>query len=136
MFLNKVNKTILDLSNCWMVFLEYYYYHYFTILLLCYYAAATAAAAAVSCFIHYLFLQILIDTASELGITHHPSATIITIEGPRFSSKAESNMFRLWGADIVNMTTVPEVRLIIYCAKSSIKLLNRYQLINVGRWSV
>jgi len=29
--------------------------------------------------------------------------------GPRFSSKAESHMFRLWGADVVNMTTVPEV---------------------------
>lgn len=34
---------------------------------------------------------------------------MITIEGPRFSSKAESNMFRLWGADVINMTTVPEV---------------------------
>ncbi|KAL7878174.1 hypothetical protein SRHO_G00048170 [Serrasalmus rhombeus] len=32
-----------------------------------------------------------------------------TIEGPRFSSRAESLMFRQWGADVINMTTVPEV---------------------------
>lgn len=35
--------------------------------------------------------------------------TVVTIEGPRFSSKAESLMFRSWGCDLVNMTTVPEV---------------------------
>lgn len=34
---------------------------------------------------------------------------MITIEGPRFSSRAESHMFRSWGADVINMTTVPEV---------------------------
>jgi len=36
--------------------------------------------------------------------------TIVTVEGPRFSTKAESLMFRAWGADVINMTTVPEVR--------------------------
>ena len=35
--------------------------------------------------------------------------TVVTIEGPRFSSKAESFMFRSWKADVINMTTVPEV---------------------------
>ena len=35
---------------------------------------------------------------------------MVTIEGPRFSSKAESKMFRAWGADVINMTTVPEVK--------------------------
>lgn len=34
---------------------------------------------------------------------------MLTIEGPRFSSRAESLMFRQWGADVINMTTVPEV---------------------------
>lgn len=34
---------------------------------------------------------------------------MITIEGPRFSTKAESHMFRSWGADVINMSTVPEV---------------------------
>lgn len=33
----------------------------------------------------------------------------MAIEGPRFSSKAESLMFKQWGGDLINMTTVPEV---------------------------
>lgn len=43
------------------------------------------------------------------GIPVHDRGTVVTIEGPRFSSKAESLMFKQWGADLVNMTTVPEV---------------------------
>ena len=34
---------------------------------------------------------------------------MLTSEGPRFSSRAESIMFRAWGADVLNMTTCPEV---------------------------
>lgn len=34
---------------------------------------------------------------------------MVTIEGPRFSSKAESKLFKSWGGDVINMTTVPEV---------------------------
>ena len=34
---------------------------------------------------------------------------MVTIEGPRFSSRSESKMFRMWGGDVINMTTVPEV---------------------------
>ncbi|XP_058832570.1 S-methyl-5'-thioadenosine phosphorylase [Topomyia yanbarensis] len=53
--------------------------------------------------------EILIETAKELGIGVHDKGTVVTIEGPRFSSKGESNLFRQWGADLVNMTLVPEV---------------------------
>uniref|UniRef100_V5GS18 S-methyl-5'-thioadenosine phosphorylase n=2 Tax=Anoplophora glabripennis TaxID=217634 RepID=V5GS18_ANOGL len=53
--------------------------------------------------------QMIIDVAEELKIEVHKKGTVVTIEGPRFSSKAESNMYRLWGCDLVNMTTVPEV---------------------------
>lgn len=53
--------------------------------------------------------KILIDAAKELGIHVVEGGTVVTIEGPRFSSKAESNLFRAWGADLVNMTLVPEV---------------------------
>nr|ACO51785.1 S-methyl-5-thioadenosine phosphorylase [Aquarana catesbeiana] len=53
--------------------------------------------------------EVLIDTAKKPGIKCHTKGTMVTIEGPRFSSKAGSNMFRLWGADVINMTTVPEV---------------------------
>ena len=49
-----------------------------------------------------------IEAAKELNITHHEKGTVVTIEGPRFSTKAESHMFRSWGADIINMSTVPE----------------------------
>ncbi|XP_018915663.2 S-methyl-5'-thioadenosine phosphorylase [Bemisia tabaci] len=53
--------------------------------------------------------KILIETAQELGFKCHPSGTAVTIEGPRFSSRAESNLFRSWDAHLVNMTLVPEV---------------------------
>jgi 5'-methylthioadenosine phosphorylase len=51
----------------------------------------------------------LVSSAKELKLRHHKSGTVITIEGPRFSTKAESHMFRMWGADVINMSTVPEV---------------------------
>nr|XP_009942238.1 PREDICTED: S-methyl-5'-thioadenosine phosphorylase [Opisthocomus hoazin] len=53
--------------------------------------------------------EVLIETAKKLGLQCHSKGTMITIEGPRFSSRAESLMFRSWGADVINMTTVPEV---------------------------
>jgi len=52
--------------------------------------------------------ELLIKTCRELGVRHHETGTVITIEGPRFSSRAESNMFRLWGADVINMSIAPE----------------------------
>jgi 5'-methylthioadenosine phosphorylase len=51
----------------------------------------------------------LSETSKELDLEHHEKATIITIEGPRFSTKAESHLFRSWNADLINMSTVPEV---------------------------
>jgi len=51
----------------------------------------------------------LIEGARKLGLSFHPNGTVITIEGPRFSTRAESKMFRLLGADVVNMTLAPEV---------------------------
>ena len=53
--------------------------------------------------------DLLGKTAEELDIKHYTRGTVIAIEGPRFSTKAESHMFRSWNADIINMTTVPEV---------------------------
>jgi len=52
---------------------------------------------------------ILSKIAAELGIAHHDSGTVVTIEGPRFSTRAESRMFQAWGGDVINMSTVPEV---------------------------
>lgn len=50
----------------------------------------------------------IIESAKELSLKFHEKGTVISIEGPRFSTRAESNMFRMWGADIINMSTAPE----------------------------
>ena len=56
-------------------------------------------------------IEILKETTREMDIPYHVNKTIVTIEGPRFSTKSESHMFRLWGADIINMSSCPEVAL-------------------------
>lgn len=53
--------------------------------------------------------QVLREACRSLGVSFHALGTMMCIEGPRFSSRAESLMFRQWGADVINMTTVPEV---------------------------
>jgi 5'-methylthioadenosine phosphorylase len=53
--------------------------------------------------------KLLVSAAKGLRLRRHASGTVITIEGPRFSTKAESHMFRKLGADVINMSTVPEV---------------------------
>jgi 5'-methylthioadenosine phosphorylase len=55
--------------------------------------------------------KLLIATARRLKIKHHAKGTVVTIEGPRFSTRAESHMFRGWGADIINMSIAPECAL-------------------------
>ncbi|MBF0157837.1 MAG: MTAP family purine nucleoside phosphorylase, partial [Magnetococcales bacterium] len=52
---------------------------------------------------------VLAASAKSLGFVHHDARTVVTIEGPRFSTRAESHMFRTLGADVINMSTVPEV---------------------------
>ena len=52
--------------------------------------------------------EILNKTCEELKLKHHRKGTVITIEGPRFSTRAESHMFRAWGADVINMSIAPE----------------------------
>jgi 5'-methylthioadenosine phosphorylase len=55
--------------------------------------------------------HLILESAREMKIRIHPGGTIVTIEGPRFSTRAESRMFRTLGADIINMSTAPEVSL-------------------------
>jgi 5'-methylthioadenosine phosphorylase len=52
--------------------------------------------------------KVLFACCGELGFRAHERGTVITIEGPRFSTKAESRMFRLWGADVINMSIASE----------------------------
>ncbi|MCW3998374.1 MAG: S-methyl-5'-thioadenosine phosphorylase [Candidatus Bathyarchaeota archaeon] len=50
----------------------------------------------------------LIAIANNLDFKFHEKGTYVCIEGPRFSTKAESKMFRDWNADVIGMTLVPE----------------------------
>jgi 5'-methylthioadenosine phosphorylase len=56
-------------------------------------------------------IELCATSAGQMQIPFHKNKTVITIEGPRFSTKAESHMFRSWNADVINMSTVPEVNL-------------------------
>jgi 5'-methylthioadenosine phosphorylase len=55
--------------------------------------------------------QSLYQAVKATGATVHRGGAFIVIEGPRFSTKAESNVFREWGMDIIGMTAVPEAQL-------------------------
>lgn len=54
---------------------------------------------------------VLHQVSEEAGATTHYGGTYICIEGPQFSTKAESNIFRSWGVDVIGMTALPEARL-------------------------
>lgn len=54
---------------------------------------------------------VLDQMAKKLNVKYHPKGTVVTIEGPRFSTRAESSMFQQWGADVINMSTAPECML-------------------------
>ena len=51
---------------------------------------------------------LLVKKSQELGFKFHQKGTVVTIEGPRFSTRAESRMFRALGADIINMSIATE----------------------------
>jgi len=53
----------------------------------------------------------LSDSLSKLKVKFHSSGTYICIEGPQFSSLAESQLFRSWGCDVIGMTNLPEAKL-------------------------
>ena len=55
--------------------------------------------------------QVLHEAALRAGGTVHMGGTFITIEGPRFSTRGESLIYRSWGVDIIGMTAVPEAQL-------------------------
>jgi len=68
--------------------------------------------------------QVFTDVARDMGIRHHTKGTYMCIEGPRFSTRAESHMFRQF-ADIIGMTVVPECQLarelgMSYCSLATV----------------
>jgi 5'-methylthioadenosine phosphorylase len=58
-----------------------------------------------------LLSDILYHAALDVGASVHQEGTYIVMEGPLFSTKAESNLYRSWGASIIGMTALPEAKL-------------------------
>jgi 5'-methylthioadenosine phosphorylase len=54
---------------------------------------------------------VIAEAASELGIDHAVGGTYLTMEGPQFSSRAESELYRSWGCSVIGMTNMPEAKL-------------------------
>ena len=54
---------------------------------------------------------ILLNTVKELGYKVHFGGTYICMEGPLFSTRAESNLYRSWGGSVIGMTALPEAKL-------------------------
>jgi len=55
--------------------------------------------------------QELSDACHASGITTHTHGTYLAMQGPQFSSRAESNLYRSWGMDVIGMTNMPEAKL-------------------------
>ncbi len=55
--------------------------------------------------------DVLVDSARAAGATVHRGGTYVVMEGPAFSTRAESNLYRAWGADVIGMTALPEAKL-------------------------
>ncbi|MBU2536444.1 MAG: S-methyl-5'-thioadenosine phosphorylase [Chloroflexi bacterium] len=55
--------------------------------------------------------QLVYGAAKDAGATAHRGGTYVVMEGPAFSTKAESFLYRSWGADVIGMTALPEAKL-------------------------
>jgi len=55
--------------------------------------------------------KVLYDAATSVGVTTHMGGTYVNMEGPQFSTRAESFLYRSWGADIIGMTNLQEAKL-------------------------
>ncbi|MEZ6014290.1 MAG: S-methyl-5'-thioadenosine phosphorylase [Planctomycetota bacterium] len=55
--------------------------------------------------------QVLRDAAREVGVTTHDGGTYVCMEGPQFSTRAESHLYRAWGCQVVGMTNLQEAKL-------------------------
>jgi 5'-methylthioadenosine phosphorylase len=55
--------------------------------------------------------RVLAAACVEAGATHHPGGAYLCIEGPQFSTRAESELYRAWGMDVIGMTNLQEAKL-------------------------
>jgi 5'-methylthioadenosine phosphorylase len=80
----------------------------------------------------------MIKSAEKLNLKFHKTGTMLTIEGPRFSTRAESQYFKSMNADVINMSTVPEVVLAreLGICYASIAMATDYDSWRVGEEAV
>jgi len=69
--------------------------------------------------------QVMVEAAVEAGATVHDGGTMVVMEGPQFSTRAESNFYRQIGGDLIGMTALPEAKLareaeIHYCTVATV----------------
>jgi len=55
--------------------------------------------------------KVMVDACADAGATHHVGGTYVCMEGPAFSTLAESELYRSWGADVIGMTNLQEAKL-------------------------
>jgi 5'-methylthioadenosine phosphorylase len=55
--------------------------------------------------------KVMAEACAEAGATHHVGGTYVCMEGPQFSTLAESQLYRSWGADLIGMTNLQEAKL-------------------------
>ena len=60
---------------------------------------------------HPMLREVLLEATQAEEITVHDGGTYVAMEGPAFSTRAESHMHRAWGANLIGMTAMPEARL-------------------------
>jgi 5'-methylthioadenosine phosphorylase len=60
---------------------------------------------------HPMLREVLLNACADEGITTHDGGTYVCMEGPLFSTKAESELHRSWGASLIGMTALPEAKL-------------------------
>jgi 5'-methylthioadenosine phosphorylase len=58
-----------------------------------------------------ILLDSVQEAAKETGVQVHDRGTYVCMEGPAFSTRAESNLYRSWGASVIGMTNLPEAKL-------------------------
>ncbi len=82
--------------------------------------------------------EVLIDGCRELGITVHEAGTVVVIEGPRFSTRAESRWFSSMGWEVINMTAYPEAHLAreLELCYANVSLITDYDVGLAGREDV
>lgn len=85
--------------------------------------------------------QILYESAKAAGASVHPKGTFVVMEGPAFSTRAESRLYRSWEADLIGMTALPEAKLareaeicyaIIGCATDYDSWIERSEPVTIG----